>query len=203
MSTTEFLPLMEYPAANPKVCLIMAPRSYDWDYVKYAAMFTMGRTEHQWYHVTSEWKADILRAKHSPIRMLNFLVEFIDIPYCNAMHLVRHVHAVPFCQSQRPDHQSKKSALYDIDGIEPGFDRSDLSQTNPINLLMYMNAEELQTICEKRMCGKADDVTREYVTCMAKVVEMWEPAFKGLLGPTCAKYGYCNEMQPCGQAVKI
>ena len=60
-----------------------------------------------------------------------------------------------------------------------------------------MNAEELMTIAEKRICKLAAKETREVVLMMRWLVVNHCPEFEGLLEPHCTKYGDCQEMKPC------
>ncbi len=56
---------------------------------------------------TSTWKHSILRARHSPIRTLQFAFYLEDVPYWVSTHLARHVHAQPFIRSQRNDRENE------------------------------------------------------------------------------------------------
>jgi thymidylate synthase ThyX len=132
-----------------------------------------------------QWKHDILEARHSPIRVLNFVFK-LEIPYWVSVHLCRHIHAQPFVKSQRNDRQS-------------AYDRNSAPQNEMVTMLWYMNAEELMIIANKRLCAQASPETREIVQKMCDLVQDRMPEFRGLLVPMC-KYngGVCHEMKPCG-----
>lgn len=136
---------------------------------------------------TPELIHKLLRARHSPIRVLNFAFLILAIPSNIATHLCRHVHAQPFVSSLRNDRQDV------IDGDKAPRD-------TPVNMILYCNAEELMVIANKRLCMKAAPKTREVVQMMCDAVVKEFPAFEGLLGPMCEYCGgVCHEIEPCGR----
>ena len=159
------------------------PNDNDWLEVKRRALVTVGKNA-----VTDPneiWKHAILEARHSPIRRLHFSF-YIECPYWVSVHLCRHIHAQPYVKSQRNDRQSE-------------YDRNTAPQNEPVCMIWDMNAEELMTIANKRLCVQASPETREVVQRMCDLVSERMPEFRGLLVPMC-KYngGVCHEMNPCG-----
>lgn len=135
---------------------------------------------------TDEWKVRLLKARHSPIRTLQFCFRLTDIPSWVSVHLCRHVHATPFVKTQRNDRQSD-------------FDRRKAPQDTPVSMCWYMNAEELINIAHKRLCGQASIETRNLVSMICRAVEEVNPEFKGLLVPLCVyRNGICEEFHSCG-----
>ena len=66
-------------------------------------------------------------------------------------------------------------------------------------MIWDMNAEELMTISNKRLCRQASKETQEIVQKMCDLVEREMPEFRGLLVPACIyNGGVCHEMKPCG-----
>ena len=168
-----------------KVKLLKSPSNYDWSRVYDTALFTEGKEAQ--HEPTYEWCERMLKARHSPIRLLEFGFEITDIPYWVSVHLVRHIHAIPFVQSQRNDRQKK-------------YDRNKAPQDAPVNMRWHMNAEELITIANKRLCGKASKETREIVQMMCDEVIKVCPEFKDELVPMCERNGgVCYEMKSCGK----
>lgn len=164
------------------VKLLRYPTEEDWLFAKQCALETVGLNA-----VTPpdfEWKRKILRARHSPIRELRFAFE-LEIPYWVSVHLCRHVHAQPYVRSQRNDRQDK-------------YDRNKAPQDAPVTMIWTMNAEELITIAQKRLCEQASKETREVVVWMCNLVQDKFPEFDGLFAPPCVYYGRCDEMFPCG-----
>lgn len=165
-----------------KVELLEMPNEKDWLEVKRRALVTIGKKPVT--APTEEWKHDILRARHSPIRRL-FFSFYIECPYWVSVHLCRHIHAQPYVKSQRNDRQND-------------YDRNSAPQDAIVSMIWDMNAEELMTIANKRLCEQASEDTRAVVQDICdKVIEVC-PEFEGLLVPMC-KYGRCNEMFPCGR----
>lgn len=165
--------------------LVKYPSAEDWRLVKRATLETVGlrpKTDPR-----PEWMAEILRARHSPIRLLQFVFELRDIPYWVSVHLCRHVHATPFVKTQRNDRQSN-------------YDRNKAPQDAPVNMMWAMNAEELMVIANKRLCQMASPETRSVVELMCRLVEAKCPEFRGLLVPACEYNGVCHEMNGgCGR----
>lgn len=159
------------------------PNENDWFEVKRRALVTVGKKAITEPNET--WKHEILEARHSPIRRLHFSF-YIECPYWVSVHLCRHIHAQPYVKSQRNDRQSQ-------------YDRNTAPQNETVCMIWDMNAEELMTIANKRLCAQASPETRELVQKMCDLVQDRMPEFRGLLVPMC-KYngGVCHEMKPCG-----
>ena len=166
-----------------KVELIGYPTEQDWLEVKRRALVTIGKKP-----VTppdAEWKKAILKARHSPIRYLQFSF-LMEIPYYVSTHLVRHIHAQPYVKSQRNDRQSE-------------YDRTKAPQDAPVTMIWDMNAEELMVIANKRLCRLADKATQAAVLSMCLQVNAACPEFAPFLVPLCEyRGGNCPEMFSCG-----
>lgn len=132
---------------------------------------------------------DILEARHSPIRGLNFGFLFEGIPSNIATHLTRHVHAVPFVSSLRNDRQE-------------WMDGDAARRDTPVDMIYYCNAEELMTIANKRLCSQAAAKTREAVRMMCDAAIEKMPELKELLVPACEYNGFCHEIKSCGRRPK-
>ena len=154
---------------------------------KKAIWITTGRADAPTTPPSPELLHKVLEARHSPIRVLNFAFLIEDIPSNTSVHLCRHVHAVPFVSSLRNDRQDK------IDG--------DLAPRNtPVDMILFLSAEELMTIANKRLCNKAAQNTRRVVQMMCLEALDKMPELEGLLVPMCEyNGGVCHEIQPCGR----
>lgn len=161
------------------VALTHYPGPDDWMECKRRALVTVGK--HPKHPPDQDWKQQILRARHSPIRWLMFSFD-LTLPYWVSVHLARHVHAQPYIRSQRQNPS-----------------RGAARQDEPVEMIFDVNAEELMVIAEKRLCNKADPLTRALVREMCRKVEVECPEFTGLLGPVCCTMGHCREMHPCNQ----
>lgn len=164
------------------------PKEKDFIELKRRALVTIGKKVKN--APDTEWVRRILEANHSPIRRLRFSFDIIGIPSWVATHLCRHIHAQPYVKSQRNDRQND-------------YDRNTAPQNAPVDMIWDMNAEELITICHKRLCKQASPETREVVKEIARQVEELCPVFKGLLVPLCVyRNGKCTEMFSCKEVNK-
>lgn len=167
-----------------EVKLVEGPTEKDWLLMKKCTLVTVGKETEK--APTEEFRKKMIESGHSPIRVLNFCFFLKDIPYWVSVHLVRHVHAIPFVKTQRNDRQE-------------GYDRTKAPQDAPVDMMWYMNAEELITIAHKRLCGMASPETRDVVREMCNLVIEKYPEFKNVLVPMCAyRNGACSEPNPCG-----
>ena len=163
--------------------MIKYPTEEDWMLVKQCTLVTVGKESEM--PPTEEFKRKILRARHSPIRELRFVFRLTGIPYWVSVHLCRHVHAQPYVKSQRNDRQSE-------------YDRTKAPQDAPVDMMWSMNAEELITIANKRLCNLASQETRIAVKEICRLVTEKCPEFKTELVPMCQRNGSrCYEMFPC------
>lgn len=174
-----------------KIELLRYPTEEDWKRCLLLARCTQGKFDAP-KEPSEEWKRKILRSEHSPIRTLMFTIKMENIPYRNSVHFVRHKYGVEhYVQSQRKN-------------AERGSERQDA----PVTHIMDINAQELIFMARKRLCYKADKVTRqimEYIcvaiddayTDMGKPdeAELWANA----LLPACGcDENKCREFIPCG-----
>lgn len=168
-----------------KVTLLKYPTAEDWALARRCALVTMGKTPTK--EPGMAWKRAILRARHSPIRVLNYAFLIEGIPSNTATHLARHVHAVPFISSLRNDRQDR------MDGDAARRD-------TPVDMILYCNAEELMTIANKRLCHKAAERTQEAVRMMCREAFGKTPEIASELVPMCVHCGNtCHEMYPCDE----
>lgn len=154
-----------------------------WLKCKELAYATVGLETTQ--YPTSEWKSKILKCTHSPIRAVQYQIEFQDIPYWISVHLSRHkIGAEHFVRSQRTD--------------RTGVEREKLPQDTPVNHIMVLNAEAFINISKRRLCAKSHKET-VYAWQLA-VTKMYEvcPELADRCVPTCIAQGHCTEYQPCG-----
>lgn len=164
--------------------ILKHPTETDWKLCKTCTLVTVGKESSK--PPTEEWKKNILKARHSPIRTLEFCFRLNNIPSWVATHLVRHVHATPFVKTQRSDRNN---------GHDRGADRQD----TPINMCWFMNAEELMVVANKRLCRQASPETRQVVQAICNEVVKLNPEFAEFLVPMCYwKNGKCDEFSCCG-----
>ena len=168
-----------------KVELRKYPSEEDMKLVKEAIWVTMGKWQRAKNPPSDNLLYKILKARHSPIRLMTFVFAIENIPSNTSVHLCRHIHAVPFVESLRNDRQTK------MDGDAARRD-------TPVNMLYMVNAEELMIIANKRLCGKASANTRKVVKAMCDEAVKVCPMLNDFLVPMCHYCHECKEVEPCG-----
>ena len=162
--------------------ILRMPTDDDWNRCLMLARATQGNFDDK--KPTAKWKNMILRCEHSPIRTLMFTIRMNNIPYCNSVHFVRHKYGVEhYVQSQRKE-----------------TDRGAIRQDAPVTHIMDINMQELIFMAHKRLCHKADPVTRKIMLQICKQIDDLEPeTYCGFLVPAC-RYDErnCREIKPCG-----
>lgn len=173
-----------------KVTLIYWPEERELTLFKRCIWVTMGKTEAPVSAPSTKLLRDVLNARHSPIRVLNFAFLIENIPSNIATHFARHVHAVPFVSSLRNDRQDRMNG-------------DEAPRNTPVDMIFYCNAEELMTIANKRLCTKAAENTRRIMKQICTEAARVCPEIAPFLVPMCVYHGgTCHEPEPCGRCVK-
>lgn len=155
-----------------------------WIDVLNAAKFTQRKME-AFLEPSVKFKKQMLRAEHSPLRCLMFYIDLYDIPYYVSVHLCRHVHAQPFVTTSRPD------ILKDLPP------REEQKKTDPVNMRLLVNAQEIINISRVRLCNKAEKATRKiWHTVIAKLATI-DPILASACVPNCIYRGICPEFNSC------
>lgn len=172
----------EEQPATPRV---VVRRVTSWNEVLNAARFTQRKPEVD-HEPSDEFKQKMIKAEHSPLRCLQFNIDFYDIPYYASVHLCRHVHAQPFVSTSRPD----------INGqMKP---RDEQKKSDPVNMRLLVNAQEIINISRVRLCSKAEGTTRMlWMKAIRELVKI-EPFLANACVPNCLYRGFCPEIKPCG-----
>lgn len=167
------------------VTCIRWPTDDDWLACKQRALVTVGL--HVKNPPNSEWKRSILEARHSPIRCLPFSFYLEGIPSYLATHFARHhVGVEKYIKTQRNDRQQD-------------FDRRAARQDTPVDMILDLNAESLQVLANKRLCGQADAETRKVMQQICNAAIEKCPEIESMLVPICIwQGGVCHEMKCCG-----
>ena len=165
-----------------KIEILRHPTEEDWKRCLLLARCTQGKFDAP-NEPSLEWKRKILRSEHSPIRTLMWTIKMENIPYCNSVHFVRHKYGVEhYVQSQRKN-------------PERGADRQDA----PVTHIMDINTQELIFMARKRLCYKADPLTRQIMLRICGAVWKIEPVMIEFLRPACGCIeARCREFKPCG-----
>jgi hypothetical protein len=159
-----------------------------WKDVLNAARFTQ-RKEPLDKEPSDDFKRNIIRAEHSPLRCLMFNIDLYDIPYYAAMHFRTHklVH-VPFVSTSRPD----------IDGTQKP--RNEQKKDEPVNMRLFLDAQEIIAISKVRLCTKAEAKTRGIWQQVINELYKQEPLLAIACVPSCIYRNMCPELSCCGYA---
>ncbi len=136
---------------------------------------------------SDSWKAKMLLAEHSPIRLVEYDITFQDIKQWVTVHLVRHwLGFIPFVHSQRDDRRK-----LDVP-------RDELPQGALNDMDFSVNAQAMINISRKRLCNKASPDTRDAWQKVVKAVGEIDPIMAEKCVPNCVFRGFCPEMDSCG-----
>lgn len=156
-----------------------------WKRALNAARRTMGKEPID-KEPSNQWKAKMLLAEHSPIKLVEYLIQFKDLRQWVGVHLLRHEHLLPFIHSQRSDRNESVT------------DRDALPQGTPNDQDFVMNAQTLINVSRKRLCMKASKETREAWQMVKEEVAKVDPIMATKMVANCVYSGFCREPETCG-----
>lgn len=161
-------------------------RVTSWRRVLNAARRTIGRSPSE-KEPSDSWKAKILLAEHSPIRLLEYDFGWEKIRQWVTAHLVRHHEGCEkFVHSQRGD---RRDLPCDRDHIYQGA-KNDMDMT--------ANAQSLINISRKRCCMCASKETRDAWAMVLNELEKVDPVLRSKCVRECVYRGFCPEwMSKC------
>lgn len=144
---------------------------------------------------SNSWKAKMLLAEHSPIRLIEYEWTWSDIMQWVTTHLVRHHEGCEkFVHSQRGD----RRAILDEYNVSS---RDELPQGATNDMDMTANAQALISISRKRLCSCASKETREAWKQVQDAIREVDPVMADKMVPECIYRGFCPEfMNSCGYA---
>ena len=162
-----------------------------WKRVLNAARRTIGKKPVD-KEPSNSWKAKLLLAEHSPIRLLEFDWTWGEIQQWVTTHLVRHHEGCEkFVHTQRVDRNPELE----------GLSRDKLPQGLLNDMDMTANAQALINISRKRLCSCASKETREAWKQVKEAIREVDPIMADKMVPECIYRGFCPEfMNPCGYA---
>jgi len=168
-----------------EIKIISTPTLKNWLDVKTSALATMGLNVI--HPPDDQWKKMILLSEHSPIRNLQYIWEWKDIPYFVSVHISRHKIGIEhFVKSQRNDRQSN-------------YDRNKAPQDSPVTHRCVANAQAIINISKRRLCYLASKETREIWQIFINELSLYEPLLASLCVPNCVyRNGLCCEPKSCG-----
>ena len=160
-----------------------------WKRVLNAARRTIGKKPID-KEPSNSWKAKLLLAEHSPIRLLEFDWTWGEIQQWVTTHLVRHHEGCEkFVHTQRVDRNPELE----------GLSRDELPQGLLNDMDMTANAQALINISRKRLCSCASKETREAWKQVKEAIREVDPIMADKMVPECIYRGFCPEfINPCG-----
>ena len=162
-----------------------------WKRVLNAARRTIGKKPID-KEPSNSWKAKLLLAEHSPIRLLEFDWTWGEIQQWVTTHIVRHHEGCEkFVHTQRVDRNPELKEL----------SRDELPQGLLNDMDMTANAQALINISRKRLCSCASKETREAWKQVKEAIREVDPIMADKMVPECIYRGFCPEFtNPCGYA---
>lgn len=163
-----------------------------WKRVLNAARRTIGKDPLE-KEPSNSWKAKILLAEHSPIRLLEYDWTWGEIMQWVTTHLVRHHEG---CEKMVHSQRGDRRAIFEEYGVES---RNDLPQGALNDMDMSANAQALINISRKRLCSCASKETREAWKQVKEEIAKRDPILASKMVPECLYRGFCPEwMSSCG-----
>ena len=135
---------------------------------------------------SDNWKAGVLLAEHSPIKLVEYLISYKGLRQWVGVHLLRHGFMLPFIHSQREDRRKLEC------------DRDDLPQGTPNDQDFVVNAQTLKNISRKRLCNCASKETREAWQMVKDKIREFDPVMADKMVRNCVYCGFCPELNCCG-----
>lgn len=142
---------------------------------------------------SDSWKAKMLLAEHSPIRLVEFEWTWGNIKQWVTAHIVRHHEG---CEKMVHSQRGDRRAILEEYGVES---RDKLPQGAKNDMDMSANAQALINISRKRLCNCASKETREAWKQVQESIRKVDPIMAEKMVPECIYRGFCPEfMNPCG-----
>lgn len=142
---------------------------------------------------SNSWKAKMLLAEHSPIRLLEYDFSWKAIKQWVTAHLVRHHEG---CEKMVHSQRGDRRAILEEYGVAS---RDELPQGALNDMDMSANAQALINISRKRLCSCASKETREAWQQVKAEIAKVDPILASKMVPECLYRGFCPEwISPCG-----
>lgn len=131
------------------------------------------------------WKAEMLLAEHSMIKLVEYLISFKKLRQWVGVHILRHTFVLPFIHTQREDRRKLDCS------------RDELPQGSPNDQDFVANAQTLIDISRKRLCSRASKETREAWQMVKDKIREIDPVMADKMVPNCVYSGFCRETKRC------
>lgn len=142
---------------------------------------------------SDSWKAKMLLAEHSPIRLVEFEWTWNGIKQWVTTHIVRHHEG---CEKMVHSQRGDRRAILEEYGVET---RDQLPQGAVNDMDMTANAQALINISRKRLCSCASPETRAAWKQVQEAIREIDPIMAEKMVPECIYRGFCPEfINSCG-----
>lgn len=164
---------------------VIVTQETSWSRALDAARRTIGK-EPLHKEPSDNWKAKILLAEHSPIKLVEYNIQFKNLRQWVGVHLLRHGFILPFIHSQREDRRK-------LD-----YSRDKLPQGSLNDQDFVVNAQSLINISRKRLCRCASKETQEAWKAVKAEIAKQDKVMADKMVPNCCYSGFCRELNCCG-----
>ena len=161
--------------------MIRSPSDSDWLLVRNNALFTRRKSSST--VPSSKLKLKLLASEHSPIYNLEYIWEWLNLPYWVSVHFVRHnIGITHFVSTQRND-------------MQDNYDRRKAPQDSLVNHRCVANASAIMSISRKRLCLTASNETRYSWELFLDELDTVSPELRELCVKPCIyRSGTCPEV---------
>jgi len=152
-----------------------------WKWVKEAALTTIHKNSIKEKDIPSQWKKDILRSEHSPIRELKIRFKIKELMRWISDQIVRHKMGVEhYVGTMRSDRGNKP--------------REEQTMADLTDIMQSYNAQSFTNFARTRLCvGCVNKETRELTKEIVQAVGELEPEVAFYCVPSCIYRGACKE----------
>lgn len=164
---------------------VIVEQETSWSRALDAARRTIGK-EPLHKEPSNNWKAKILLAEHSPIKLVEYNIHFKNLRQWVGVHLLRHGFMLPFIHSQREDRRKLDCS------------RDELPQGSLNDQDFVVNAQTLINISRKRLCRCASKETQEAWKAVKSEIAKFDKVMADKMTSNCVYSGFCRELKCCG-----
>lgn len=167
---------------NCKLGKLKFVRTDGWEWVKEAALTTIHKSSIAGKAISGEWKMNMLKCEHSPIRELSIRFKIQNIERWVVDQLTRHKHGVEhYVGTMRSDRGSKP--------------RNEQTMSDLTELMQSHNAQSFTNMARTRLCvGCVSKETLVLTKLLVEEVGKLEPEVAFYCVPPCIYRGACKEV---------
>lgn len=164
----------------------------NWSDAYKEALVTINKVPKKKKIPSDNWIRQLLLAEHSPIRTVEYRIEWEGIKYWTAMELrthqigVWHPDDLVFISTQRDDREKLKGP------------RDEIPQGAPVRMVVRLNSQSIINVSRKRLCAVAHKEATDAWTMALSELEKIDPILVSVCVRECIYRGFCPELKSCG-----